>query len=226
MEPLEGGRDGDRGGDRARGSPYLLCSAALLADGCQVAQNQLGGLRLPRAALPTERQSPPLTHPPSAPLMHPMPRETHGARLVRPAQSGQCSLRAARGDGRPSPDDDTLVVFGIHHFGVGDVCNCKEVPGGGGRHIGITVSPQRGHLGLWALGEGGGTATRYSRRVLTQRPAFVLQHLLHPIDVVKAVGIHRHQDAADIGLQESKERLWVLGEQCPRGTPAALSLHR
>lgn len=47
VEPVEGGRDGDRGGDRESGSPYLLCSAALLADGCQVAQDQLGGLCLP-----------------------------------------------------------------------------------------------------------------------------------------------------------------------------------
>lgn len=37
-----------------------------------------------------------------------------------------------RGDGRVPPDDDTLVVFGIHHFGVGDVRDGKEVPGAGG----------------------------------------------------------------------------------------------
>lgn len=77
-----------------------------------------------------------------------------------------------------------------------------------------------------SAGLGGGTATQYSRRVLAQRPAFVLQHLLHPVDVVQAVGIHRHQNAANVGLQESNKRLRVLGEQCPRGTPAALSLHR
>lgn len=38
------------------GSTHLLSSAALLADGCQVAQDQLGGLGLPRAALPAETQ--------------------------------------------------------------------------------------------------------------------------------------------------------------------------
>lgn len=34
------------------------------------------------------------------------------------------------GNSRVPPDDDTLVVFGIHHFGVGDVRDGKEVPGG------------------------------------------------------------------------------------------------
>lgn len=53
------------------------------------------------------------------------------------------------GDGRVPPDDDTLVVFGIHHFGVGDVRDGKEVPGvGRGRtggvwcHIAPVLGPQ------------------------------------------------------------------------------------
>lgn len=43
-------------GDVPRAAPYLRGSAAFLADGCQVAQDQLGGFGLPRAALPTETQ--------------------------------------------------------------------------------------------------------------------------------------------------------------------------
>lgn len=46
---------GDR--DVPRAAPYLRGSAAFLANGCQVAQDQLGGFGLPRAALPTETQS-------------------------------------------------------------------------------------------------------------------------------------------------------------------------
>lgn len=42
----------------------------------------------------------------------------------------------------------------------------------------------------------------YSRRVFTQGSAFVLLHLLLPVDVVEPVRVHRHQDAADVGLPE------------------------
>lgn len=45
---------------------------------------------------------------------------------------------------------------------------------------------------------------RYSRWVLAQGSAFVLQHLLRPVDVVEPVRVHRHQDAADVGLRESE----------------------
>lgn len=34
-----------------------------------------------------------------------------------------------------SPDDDTLVLFGIKHFGEGEISNCKEVPGETGHKI-------------------------------------------------------------------------------------------
>lgn len=44
---------------------------------------------------------------------------------------------------------------------------------------------------------------RYSRRVLAQGSAFVLQHLLRAVDVVEPVRVHRHQDAADVGLRDS-----------------------
>lgn len=47
-------------------------------------------------------------------------------------------------------------------------------------------------------------APRYSRGVLAQRPALVLQHLLRPVDVVEPVGVHRHQDAADVRLRDNE----------------------
>lgn len=39
---------------------------------------------------------------------------------------------------RCSPDDYALVLFGIEHFGEGEICNCKEVPG------------ETGHTRSWA----------------------------------------------------------------------------
>lgn len=48
------------------------------------------------------------------------------------------------GDSHVSPDDNTLVVFGIHHFGVGDARDGKEVPREGGVEVGDVVPPCMG----------------------------------------------------------------------------------
>lgn len=79
--------------------------------------------------------------------------------------------------------------------------------------VGVTPYPQGiwGQPGTHGRGmEGGsdpiptgrlGTAW-YSRWVFTQGSAFVLLHLLLAVDVVEPVGVHRHQDAANVGLPE------------------------
>lgn len=45
---------------------------------------------------------------------------------------------------------------------------------------------------------------QYSRWVLAQGSALILQDLLRAVDVIEPVRVHRHQDAADVGLWRAR----------------------
>lgn len=60
-----------------------------------------------------------------------------------------------------SPDDDTLVLFGIKHFGEGEISNCKEVPGETGRYVALSLTVSF-HRPKTARGWGRGTSVQPS----------------------------------------------------------------
>lgn len=79
------------------------------------------------------------------PALSPAEQETQGGCAHPKPPSPVAPISAEAGPGwwqhgasHVAPDDDTLVVFGIHHFGVGDVCDGKEVPGVGGKRCHVT----------------------------------------------------------------------------------------
>lgn len=51
---------------------------------------------------------------------------------------------------------------------------------------------------------------RHSRGIFSQGPPAVLLHVLRPVDFKHLVGVHRHQDASDIGLP-GRQRPQCLG---------------
>lgn len=87
-----------------------------------------------------------------------------------------------------SPDDDTLVLFGIKHFGEGEISNCKEVPGETGHWVSPSLTVSSHSPTVPGIGE---KSISVQPAASAARPSPPVRELQWPLGTVPCLGRDR-----------------------------------